>query len=159
MSHIHEKIDFTVSAFLVYGDKVLLRYHDKYNVWLAPGGHVELDEDPIQSLNREIAEETGLAFEIIGEPVQQFNEQGAMMLPAPSFMQRVTTNPGHEHVDLGYVARALTTDIRPAEGEMTDPENFVWLTEQELDDPTRFILDRIKYCAKKALTIAQTYER
>ncbi len=46
MSHIHEKIDFTVDVFVVHENKVLLRMHDKYHLWLAPGGHIELHEDP-----------------------------------------------------------------------------------------------------------------
>jgi len=46
MAHIHEKIDFTASVFVVHKNKVLLRMHDKYKMWLSVGGHIELDEDP-----------------------------------------------------------------------------------------------------------------
>jgi ADP-ribose pyrophosphatase YjhB (NUDIX family) len=60
MSHIHEKIDFTVGVFVVYKDKVLLRKHDKYNLWLCVGGHIELDEDPNEAALREVKEEVGL---------------------------------------------------------------------------------------------------
>ena len=41
MSHIHEKIDFTITVYIVYGNKVLLRHHDKYDFWLGVGGHIE----------------------------------------------------------------------------------------------------------------------
>jgi len=53
MSHIHEKIDFTVEVFIVYKNKVLLRMHDKHHRWLSVGGHIELDEDPIQAAMRD----------------------------------------------------------------------------------------------------------
>ena len=35
MAHLHEKIDFGADAFVVYRDKVLLRKHEKYGLWLA----------------------------------------------------------------------------------------------------------------------------
>ena len=45
MPHIHDKIDFTVEVFVVYKNKVLLRKHDKYKLWLSVGGHIELEDD------------------------------------------------------------------------------------------------------------------
>ncbi len=42
MAHIHERIDFTASVYVVYENKVLLHKHKKLGVWLPPGGHVEL---------------------------------------------------------------------------------------------------------------------
>ena len=46
MPHIHEKIDFTVSLFIVQDGKVLVIHHKKLGQWLPIGGHIELDEDP-----------------------------------------------------------------------------------------------------------------
>ena len=60
MPHIHNKIDFTVEVFIVYDNKVLLRKHDKYGMWLSVGGHIELDEDSNQAALREVKEEVGL---------------------------------------------------------------------------------------------------
>jgi ADP-ribose pyrophosphatase YjhB (NUDIX family) len=67
MPHIHEKIDFTVSLFIVEGEKVLLVHHKKLDRWLPIGGHIELDEDPEQAAYREAKEECGLEIELIGE--------------------------------------------------------------------------------------------
>ena len=60
MAHIHEKIDFTTSVYIVHAGKVLLRMHDKYHMWSGPGGHVDLHEDPNQAAVRECKEEVGL---------------------------------------------------------------------------------------------------
>ena len=49
MAHIHEKIDFTASVYIVRDNRVLLHMHKKLNMWLPPGGHIELDEDPNQA--------------------------------------------------------------------------------------------------------------
>ncbi|MDP2642022.1 MAG: NUDIX domain-containing protein, partial [bacterium] len=64
MPHIHEKIDFTVEVFIVYKDKVLIRKHDKYDKWLAVGGHIELEEDPNQAAVSEEKEEVGLDIKL-----------------------------------------------------------------------------------------------
>ena len=57
MAHVHEKIDFTVDTFIVFNNKVLLRHHDKYDMWLPVGGHIELGEDPNEAAVREVKEE------------------------------------------------------------------------------------------------------
>jgi len=54
MPHIHDKIDFTVEVFIVHNNKVLLRKHDKYKIWLSVGGHIELNEDPNQAAIRDV---------------------------------------------------------------------------------------------------------
>ena len=66
MPHIHKKMDYTVEVFIVYKNKVLLRMHDKFNTWLSVGGHIELNEYPIEIAIREVKEEVGLEVEIIG---------------------------------------------------------------------------------------------
>ena len=50
MPHIHTKpgqIDYTADSFVVHvpTKRVLIRYHDKYDMWLVPGGHIELDDN------------------------------------------------------------------------------------------------------------------
>ncbi len=45
-------------------DRVLLVRHADRNVWVAPGGMVEVDESPQQAAQREMLEETGCAVEL-----------------------------------------------------------------------------------------------
>lgn len=73
MAHIHEKIDFTVSAYIVHPnlDKILLVHHKKFNGWLQIGGHIELDEDSDMALMREIEEECGLKVELLAKKAWQ----------------------------------------------------------------------------------------
>lgn len=88
MPHIHEKIDFAVDVFVVYKDTVLIRKHDKYDKWLAVGGHIELDEDHNQAALREVKEEVGLDVEIVGEraDIGEGNSGGYWELLPPRFM-------------------------------------------------------------------------
>ena len=56
---------FTATGFVVNGDATLLHWHKKVQEWLPPGGHVDLNEDPVQTTLREIKEETGFDVEIV----------------------------------------------------------------------------------------------
>ena len=68
---------FTASALIVHNKKVLLVNHLKLGVWLYPGGHVEKDENPDQTLIREVKEETGLDVEIISQKDDCFSDIAA----------------------------------------------------------------------------------
>ena len=59
------KRHFTATGLIIKNDSVLPHLHPKINLWLPPGGHVELNEDPIETVKREIFEETGYKVQII----------------------------------------------------------------------------------------------
>lgn len=59
-----------VSYFLVFSpekSKVLLVDHKKAELWLPPGGHVEPNEDPKETVSREAKEELGIEAEFLFE--------------------------------------------------------------------------------------------
>ena len=56
---------FTVTGFVVDGDRTMLHWHKKLQIWLPPGGHIDANEDPIQAVLREVREETGIVAEIV----------------------------------------------------------------------------------------------
>lgn len=129
MPHVHEHIDFTVQLFIVYEDKVLLRLHEKFDEWLGVGGHIELDEDPIQAALREAREEVGLQVAIPGAPAQRGDDWTS--LPPPAFMNRHRISDTHEHIGMEYFALA-TTDVLiiPDTHEKAECR---WCTRQDLD--------------------------
>lgn len=150
MPHIHEKIDFTVEVFVVYRDKVLLRKHDKYGIWLSVGGHIELDEDPNAAALREVNEEVGLEVEIYHEASSPLEEMdGYRELIPPQFMNRHRINETHEHVTLVYFARSNTDQLRLSQTEKSD--ECKWFTREELDRAEYGISNHVKMYAKSAL--------
>jgi 8-oxo-dGTP pyrophosphatase MutT (NUDIX family) len=132
MSHIHDKIDFTVGVMVVFNNKVLLRTHDKYGLWLGIGGHIEPHEDPNQAAIREVKEEVGLDIELVPPKDQIYVEiPGYKELIPPRFLSRHNINQDHEHINLLYFARAKSDQITLEEDE-ADVE-CRWFTGEELD--------------------------
>ena len=149
MAHIHEKIDWTVSVFIVRGDKVLLRMHDKYHTFLGVGGHIELDENPLTAAKRECLEEVGLAVRIVGEDEKQlFLEErfGLRTLHRPAHINIHHISPTHQHTDLVYYATSESMDVIPENPD----DAWEWLTKEEIENRND-IIGYIKHCALGAL--------
>lgn len=146
MPHIHEKVDFTVEVFVVHKNKVLLRLHEKYKIWLSVGGHIELDEEPNQAALREVKEEVGLDVELIDilRPFEQNTKDYTELIP-PKFMNIHTINETHRHIALTYFARATTDQVKPEKAD----DQWKWLDAKELG--AMDLRPSIKYYAQKAL--------
>lgn len=130
MPHIHEKIDFTVEVFIVYKDKVLLRMHDKYKIWLSVGGHIELDEDPVQAAIREVKEEVCLDINIVGE-VPVFDDDDYSYLQSPRYLGKHLVNDTHQHIVFVYFA-TTNTDITKESDNEHERSEIKWVTKDEL---------------------------
>ncbi len=155
MAHIHEKIDFTVTVYVVYNDRVLLRMHEKYHCWFGVGGHIELDEDANQAALRETLEEAGLNVTLI-PPLNWenslTNEERHVELIPPSYMNIhfVNETSKHQHHDLIYFAVSTTDEVTP---ESPD-DQWAWLTEQEIAEHTD-LLPKVRFYAQEALRRAR----
>ena len=79
--------------------KILLVDHKNAGLWLPPGGHVEVDEDPIDTVKRECQEELGI--------------YANFLYPTPIFLTSTLTvgfTAGHTDVSLWYVLKGYHTD-------------------------------------------------
>ena len=151
MPHIHEKIDFTAQAFVVFNDKVLLHKHSKYDIWVGVGGHIELDEDPNEAVIREVKEEVGLDIELIHPP--QFktivSEKYRELVP-PYFMSIHKIDDNHRHIGMEYIAVSKTDQVIPEHPDYV----YQWLTKDEIEKGAVPLADRVKDFALKALEIS-----
>ena len=134
MGHIHKLYDFTVSAFIVYNDRILLLYHKKLNTWLQPGGHIELDEDPEQALYREIEEETSLKrsdLELIELATTRPKSPTSKSLPIPFDLNvhPFGEHPTHKHIDLCYLIQSTTNVINQ---NITESSDLRWFSKEEI---------------------------
>ena len=149
MGHIHEKVDFTTSIYIVFKNKVLLHMHKKLHIWLPPGGHIELDEDPNQAALREAKEETGLEIALVGEGKSYDSQYRARDLIPPRFLNRHYFDVGqtHEHVDLVYFARTFSADAR----HEVEGGKIRWFSRAELENREFDIVEDVRHHALVAL--------
>jgi 8-oxo-dGTP pyrophosphatase MutT (NUDIX family) len=92
-------LHFTASALVVHPEtrRVLLRWHNKHDLWLQVGGHGDPGEtDPLEIALREAAEETGLT-DLVPWP------DASLRHAAVCHVRASAAEPQHEHADLRYV--------------------------------------------------------
>jgi 8-oxo-dGTP diphosphatase len=99
----------TATGFVVDGGRVLLHWHRKNRLWLPFGGHIEPNEDPVQTVLREIEEECGLRAEILCAQPDLGVRNLPVIAPPVLILQEPTTDgvTEHEHIDLIYFCRPV----------------------------------------------------
>ena len=120
---------WVVTGYVCEEGKVLLLHHRKLRMWLPPGGHVELGEDPLRALVREGHEETGLLVEPVSSREPDLPEEGRVLpLPTPHHVQVERIDGRHEHIDLVYLCRPVGGSLR------ANPESLAlrWFGRREL---------------------------
>jgi 8-oxo-dGTP pyrophosphatase MutT (NUDIX family) len=154
MAHIHTEAgqyDQTVSLYIVNtaGDepRLLLHQHRILNIFMQPGGHVELNEDHWAAAKHELLEETGYELSQLSllQPRPQIRDRNSRILPQPLMARahEFWVLPGHYHEDLVY---GLITDQQPlhavADGE-SDSLRWVTLRELQTSSPEEIIADAV----------------
>ena len=122
---------FTVTGFVIDGDRTLLHWHRKLGIWLPPGGHIDADEDPVQAVLREVVEETGIVAEIVPHrPAFAFGNVTQLATPFSAIVADVGEGDEmHQHIDLSYIVRSVPGAPRV---EAEADHGFIWVSEAEL---------------------------
>jgi len=106
----------TATAYVVTRGHTLLLWHPKLRMWLPPGGHCEINEDPVQAALREAEEEGGFAVEVIST-VELIAVDRPQVLPPPAviLIEDIVRpdQPFHQHIDSVYYTA-------PANGRRVD---------------------------------------
>ena len=101
--------DFTVAVLVVRRNQVLLHWHAKLRRWLPPGGHIEPNELPDEAAAREVLEETDVQIALVNDSPNEVDEPGQpIQLCRPIGIQLADISPGHQHIDLVYLAHGLS---------------------------------------------------
>jgi ADP-ribose pyrophosphatase YjhB (NUDIX family) len=119
---------YTVTTIIVHQQKVLLHWHEKLQLWLPVGGHIERDELPTTAALREVMEESGLEVEIY-DPDINMDLTDAKQLTRPAHILLEDIQPGHQHIDFVFYARSETNILNIPSDKKT---NYRWLSADEL---------------------------
>ena len=133
---------FTATVYVVNDGATALHKHERHDVRVPPGGHVDRDELPHEAGLREVREEMGLNATLLDE-TGGLSAPTVETLPQPRhhLLYDVTVHDGdvaHQHVDLIYFATVPSRAVEP-HPEETDPDAWGWyappdLRSSDLDD-------------------------
>jgi len=122
----------TATGFVVSDGRVLLHWHRKNRLWLPFGGHLEPNEDPVQTVLREIEEECGISAELLAPP-NFFGIRNLPVVAPPVVILIEPTTDGvtrHEHIDMIYFCRP----VAGLEGLEHHPDpSLRWVSAEELE--------------------------
>ena len=121
---------FTSTVFVVdlLKKAILLHWHEKVGAWLPPGGHVEKNEDPIQTAKREVLEETGVNIKIVEKKNKlKFKEVTQLEPPHTILLEKIDDPKSgiHEHIDMIYIGINIQ--------DLDTPRNWQWVTKKQLE--------------------------
>ena len=127
---------FVATVYVVNDGATALHPHDRLDLWLPPGGHLDRDELPHEAARREVREETGLEVELHATRGGVRSET-ARSLPEPAhlLLEDIDVHDGrvsHQHVDFVFYGAVERRAISPADGEAAADE-WTWFTPAELE--------------------------
>ncbi|MEZ4194861.1 MAG: NUDIX domain-containing protein [Candidatus Paceibacterota bacterium] len=134
MAHQNYYLDLCIEAFIVNNGAVLLRLHEKYNIWTGPGGHLDPGEDSNEGVKREIWEEVGLEVDLVGPTGwTKMDTKTNLDLVPPIYVNRHKINDVHDHSCFIFVAVSKSREVAP-QTEADMGVECIWVDQKQLDD-------------------------
>ena len=111
----------------------MLHWHPKVQALLPAVGHIEVNEDPVEAVIREVLEETGLSVEIITDQVEPLTVAYPKEIVAPVVIMVEDIDDQvdgfHQHIDMVYFC-SVVGDIDSLK------KGWYWVTHTELIEQT-----------------------
>jgi len=118
------KNHFTATGIVFNANnEILMLKHNKLQVWLPPGGHVEENDLPDSAVLREIFEETGIKAVIISlKQGLSLSGEGCKELERPFvvLLEDIEGNGLHNHIDMVYICLATNDELKLQTSEIND---------------------------------------
>lgn len=126
---------FVATVYVVHDGAVALHEHDKLEMRLPAGGHIDRDELPHEAALRETAEELGLSVDLLA-PQEDIESETVRSIPQPQHFLLEDINVtgdgvGHQHIDFIFYGIAPNRHITPQDGEQP-ADDWTWFSAPEL---------------------------
>ena len=126
---------FVATVYVVNDGATALHEHDKLDMWLPPGGHVDRAETPDEAAVREAREELGLTVDLVA-PEGDLSSPTVRSIPRPQhfLLEDIDVcdgEVGHQHVDFVFYGRVDSREVDPGPGEQPAAD-WAWFTPAEL---------------------------
>lgn len=137
---------YFASGYLVKDNKVLLVHHKKFDKWTPPGGHMEENETPDQTLIREWKEELNLDIVIIPAHESAFSgDANATPIPMPFYID--LEREGFEVPHIGHFFYVkLKDDTQVMDVLKSELHDAQWFSKEDLVTLPTF--DQVRALAK-----------
>jgi len=127
---------FVATVYVVHDGETALHDHEKLDMWLPPGGHIDRDELPHVAAKRETREELGLDVDLLA-PQEDITSTTVESIPQPQHFLLEDINVhdgevGHQHVDFIFYGEADSRNIGPGDGE-APADAWEWFSPADLD--------------------------
>ena len=135
----YTKRHFTATGFLVNDVCVLLHWHEKVKAWLPLGGHIEVNEDPVTAVLREIREESGIVATIFNTGSNFEFDNPLQIIPPYTILLEDINDPiegYHQHIDMIYIC-ILDKTHNPKCAIL--PKDCLWVDIESLDKKKPFL--------------------
>ena len=151
---------FVATCYVVHDGATLLHEHEKLDMWLPPGGHVDRDELPHEAALRETYEETGLEPDLVAD-AGPYETGHVESLPRPTafLLEDIDVQEdgrvAHQHVDFVYVGSVDRREVDPAGRDEADPDAWRWFTPAELDAEADRFAEDVRDIGKRAVRLVE----
>ena len=128
---------FVATVYVVADGATALHEHDRLDMWLPPGGHVDRDELPHETAAREVHEETGHDVDLIAS-AGDVSSPTVESIPRPQhlLLEDIDVHPdghvSHQHVDFVYYGSVDGREVAPTGDDEADADAWEWFTADEL---------------------------
>ena len=130
---------FTATVYVVNDGATALHHHERLDLWLPPGGHVDRDELPREAARREVDEEIGQEVSLL-EPDAGIETETVTELPGPEYLMLEDIHRyddgtvGHQHIDFIYFGTVESRTIDPNGSGEREAAHWEWFDLQALSE-------------------------
>jgi len=141
---------WVTTVFLVNKDKrVLLTWNNVLSTWIPVGGHINRGETPQEAIRREVEEEVGCDFDLLGDFTRSDNGK-VQLVKFHRFQIEAVPHHG-EHMNFVFFGKVNRFDSKVKETD--EKEKLRWFTKKELLKEE--MLESVRSSALRALEVVK----